>query len=154
MVEPRRTFLVGKPITRDTAGASGTASVTFLKKLVLTMASASGSGSSMVGAPSVASSSLVRNTVLMPSRSHAWMVRTTSMNSLPPASQVTTAPCAPSCLASLAVWLAISCFSCCVVHSVRSAITPRKFQSRPWRRYRSSRSGLLATVHDMAKAVR
>ena len=92
MVEPRRIFLVGSPITRATAGASGTARVTFLKKLVLTIASASGRGSSIVGAPSVASSSLVRNTVLMPSRSHAWMLRTTSMNSLPPASHVTTAP--------------------------------------------------------------
>src|SRR5437667_11686131 len=35
MVEPRRTVFVVRPITRETAGASGTASVTFLKKLVL-----------------------------------------------------------------------------------------------------------------------
>src|SRR5262249_1304133 len=70
---PRRSSfiaLVGRPIARATGGAGRTASVRLRKKLVLTIASASGNGSSIVGAPSVASSSLVRNTVLMPSRSH------------------------------------------------------------------------------------
>src|SRR5262249_8901429 len=148
------TVLVASPITRSTAGGSGTPSVAFLKKLVLTMASASGSGSSMGGAASVAASSPVRHTGLMPRRSHAWIDRLTSVHSLPTPAHVTTAPWAPIIEASLAVWLAMSCFSVWVVHSVRRAMTPKKFQSRPWRRYRSRNSGLLATVHDMANAVR